>query len=181
MAGDPIDCHAVENARWADLEALFEARGGPHYCWCMAWRSKPPDKDKASLKAALHQRVNDGTPIGIIGYDGNRPVAWCSIAPRPTYRRLGGPGDHESDGAVWSIVCFFIKRDMRGKGLTESLIRAAISEAQAHGAKTIEAYPVDSNSPSYGFMGRVATFERLGFKPVGKVGKWRHAMRLALA
>ncbi|WP_136657725.1 GNAT family N-acetyltransferase [Nitratireductor sp. XY-223] len=181
MTCNQVEYLAVDNTRWTDLEALFEARGGPHYCWCMAWRRKPADKGKASLKAALRAQVSEGTPIGIIAYAEKQPVAWCSVAPRPSYRKLGGPGDHEGDGSVWSIACFFVKREFRGQGMTEGLIGAAIAEARQRGAGTIEAYPVEKDSPSYGFMGRVPAFEKAGFRHVGRAGKWRRVMRLSLS
>ena len=33
-----IEIREVDAARWSDFERLFEARGGPKYCWCMVWR-----------------------------------------------------------------------------------------------------------------------------------------------
>jgi hypothetical protein len=54
-------------------------------------------------------------PTGILGYQDGEPIGWCSVAPRPTYRPLGGPPDGDPEG-VWSIVCFFVTRRMRGRG-----------------------------------------------------------------
>jgi len=109
-------------------------------------------------------------------------MAWCSIAPRATYRRLGGADDFADDpDAVWSLVCFFVKRDYRGHGVTDQLLRAAIAHAGRRGAKIVEAYPVDPDSPSYRFMGFVRVFERAGFKNAGAAGTRRHVMRLELA
>lgn len=179
----------IDEGRWGDLAALFEARGGPHACWCMVWREKPPGLSKARgkernalLKKALRERVSAGTPIGILGYDrdADAPVAWCSVAPRSTYRALGGLDDLEGGDGVWSIVCFFVKRDYRGKGVTQRLLDAAIEYARSQRAKIIEAYPVDPDSPSYRFMGFVSVFERAGFKTVGTAGTRRHVMRLTL-
>ena len=179
----------VDESRWRDLAALFDGRDGPKNCWCMAWRKKPAglrDLDtagrKAALKEALRVRVGQGTPIGILGYHAGVPVAWCSIAPRPTYRRLGGPDDAADDpGAVWSLVCFFVKRAYRGQGLTGELVAAAVALARRKGAKIVEAYPVEPDSPSYRFMGIVGLFERAGFTKVGRAGTRRHVMRLTLS
>jgi GNAT superfamily N-acetyltransferase len=75
----------------------------------------------------------------------------------------------------------FIRRDFRGQGITRQLIKAAVDQARAHGAKIVEAYPVDPDSPSYRFMGFVPTFEKAGFKPTGqREGKRRHLMQLEL-
>ena len=88
----------VTAARWGDLEKLFESRGGPSYCWCMAWRvaSRRRHLSSAQRKAGMKTYVKDGVPVGILGYLKGTPVAWCSIAPRPTYRPLGGPDEPDA-------------------------------------------------------------------------------------
>ncbi len=128
-------------------------------------------------------RVESGIPIGILGYRDGEPVAWCSIAPRDTYRRLSPLTNSPADTlpeSVWAIACFFVLRRLRGQGLTRMLIRAALEYAHDNGAAVVEAYPVDPESPSYRFMGLVATFEAMGFSDVGMAGSRRHVMQLRL-
>lgn len=115
-------------------------------------------------------------PISVLGYRDGRPVAWCSVAPRATHRKLGGVAD--DDDGVWSITCFFVKRSLRGQKLTPRLLEAAVDHARAQGALVVEAYPVEADSPSYRFMGLVGMFERTSFERVGTAGKWRQVMRL---
>lgn len=184
---DGISFRAVDPGRWGDLERLFESRGGPKGCWCMVWRGSPEERrDKVSRKAAMARRALSGEPVGILGYEGDEPVAWCSIAPRSTYRPLGGPverGAGQDTGAppaVWSVVCFFVTRRLRGRGLMPRLLEAAVAQARERGARVVEAYPVDPDSPSYRFMGFVEAFEAAGFREVGRAGRRRHVMRLAL-
>lgn len=174
---------AVTRATWADFAALFEARGGPKNCWCMVWRSMPAkerQQSSAHRRAAMKARVDDGVPVGILGYHHGAPIAWCSIAPRETYRALGGPPADADRERVWSLACFFIKRDFRRQGLARKLIAAAVDHAARHGATMVEAYPVDPDSPSYRFMGYVDTFAAAGFRDVGSAGSRRHVMRLAV-
>src|ERR1700741_3429607 len=176
---DRMVFHEVDEERWADLEQLFEARGGPKHCWCMVWRAQGEEtkhRDGRSLKAALKHRVDDGVPIGILGYLDGAPVAWCSVAPRSTYRSLGGPEDEDGE-KVWSLVCLFIPRSLRGHGATRRLIEAAAATAKRHGATVLEAYPVDPESPSYRFMGFVPSFAKAGFDEGGRAGTRRHVMR----
>ena len=174
----------VDQSNWGDFEHLFLARGGPKSCWCMVWRATTTEAKKTdgeSRRAAIHSRVRDGVPIGLLGYLADEPVAWCSIAPRSAYRPLGGPDDFgDSPDAVWSLVCFFIRRDLRGQGASEQTLDAAIAHARRNGGKVLEAYPVDPDSPSYRFMGFTGLFERAGFKAVGRAGTRRHVMRLSL-
>jgi GNAT superfamily N-acetyltransferase len=151
-----LEFHDVNAARWGDFERLFESRGGPKNCWCMVWRASAKTTKGPDRKAAIQQYVCDDMPIGLLGYSEGEPVAWCSIAPRPTYRDLGGPNDaFERPEQVWSLVCFFIRRELRGQGLTKQVIEAAVQRAEKCGATVVEAYPVDPGSPSYRFMGYV--------------------------
>jgi GNAT superfamily N-acetyltransferase len=88
---------------------------------------------------------------------------------------LGGVDD--SDEGVWSVVCFFVPRPYRRKGLMQGMLAAAVRTARRHGAKVLEAYPVDTGSPSYRFMGFVPLFRAAGFRHVGRTGTRRHVMR----
>jgi GNAT superfamily N-acetyltransferase len=173
----------VTGERWRDFVKLFERRGGPSNCWCMIFRAEGAETrktDKASRKAAMAKRVRADVPVGLLGYLDDEPMAWCSIAPRETYRRLGGPDEPSQSGAVWSIGCFFIDRRIRGQGVMRQLLDAAIAHAKAKGTSVVEAYPVEPDSPSYRFMGFVPNFLEAGFEEVGRAGTRRHVMRLTL-
>lgn len=175
-----IEIHPVAPSRWSDFEELFESKGGPHYCWCMAWRKNELKKSlpgKQGKKACMKRRVDAGIPIGLVGYVDNRPVAWCSVAPRETYRKLGGD---ETLQDVWSVVCFFVMRQYRNRGFATALIDAALRYATENGAAYLEAYPVDPGSPSYRFMGLRPAFEARGFEYCGRAGLRRHVVRRAL-
>ncbi|NQV79625.1 MAG: GNAT family N-acetyltransferase [Alphaproteobacteria bacterium] len=172
----------VDAARWPDLERLFEGGGGPHYCWCMVWRDMPNAnrRDKTKKKAALKSRVDGGVPVGILAYDGDAPVAWCSVGPRRTVPRLSKDRDPSSDNSVWTIGCFFVQRPYRARGLTAQLIEAAATYAKESGATTIEAFPVAEDAPSYRFLGFVKHFAAAGFAETGRSGRHRHIMQRAL-
>ena len=179
---DGISFRGVDSETWDDLVRLFMARGGPKYCWCMVWRSMPAGErrgDRDAKRTALESRVSDGVPIGILGYVNGEPVAWCSIAPRETYRR-GLSGAASGGDGVWSIACFYAPRRLRGQGATRRLIAAAVEYAREGGASVVEAYPVEAGSPSYRFMGTVPSFRKAGFREIGTVGTRRHVMRLEL-
>jgi GNAT superfamily N-acetyltransferase len=181
---DRLVFREVDRSRWTDLAQLFESRGGPKACWCMVWRATPAEQKKtdgASRRAALKRRVDIGTRIGLLGYLDDEPVAWCSIAPRATYRRLGGhdyPGHDPAN--IWSVVCFFVKRGLRRQGVTARILTAAVAHARAQGATAIEAYPVEPDSPSFRFMGFIGSFKAAGFREVGRAGTRRHVMVLEL-
>lgn len=164
-----------------DFEDLFGARGGPNWCWCMAFRATSAELKDAKGPARKQQmldRINGGVPVGLIGYSSGTPVAWVSVAPKETFQK--GLGGIEDNGKVWSLTCLYINRDHRKQGLTAQLIAAAARHAKKHKAEILEAYPVDPDSPSYRHMGFVPAFKREGFTPAGREGARRHIMHLAL-
>ncbi|ESW91281.1 GNAT family N-acetyltransferase [Mesorhizobium sp. M0644] len=169
----------VTQSTRADFENLFEQPGGPKYCWCMAWRNldRREHVENDEKKRAMMTLIDAGTPVGIVAQIDGRTVGWCSIAPRETYRKLSRQQD-DSEMGIWSIVCFYVPRALRGGGLASALLDAAIDHAFAKGAKTIEAYPVDQASPSYSFMGFRDMFVARGFREIGMTGSRRHVMRL---
>jgi hypothetical protein len=171
-----IKVKPVGESNWKDFEVLFKSKGGPSYCWCMTWRMTKDElkhNNPVSRKKFIKQRVSSKTPIGLLAYVGNEAIAWCSIAPRETYQRLGGDESLEN---VWSIACFFIKKEFRDKGLIDLLVENAKKYARKNGGKYLEAYPVETDSPSYRFMGFKHTFEKADFNFVKKAGTRRHIM-----
>ena len=178
---------AVEPATWADFEHLFSSRGAPHYCWCLPYRATREEvrqRDRAALRAGMARRICRGDPVGLLAFDVDTPIAWCSIAPRPTFPRLktsnvSGAAD-ANDASVWSLTCFFVPRRLRGRGLASRLLKAAIAHARSRYAVAVEAYPVDPESPSYGYGGRRPMFAAAGFCDIGRLGKRRYVMRLDL-
>ena len=55
-----------------------------------------------------------------------------------------------------------------------------VNYAKNNGARFVEAYPVDRESPSYRFMGKTQSFREAGFNFVKKAGSRRNVMVLDL-
>ena len=176
--GPEIRFTEVTRSTRADFETLFEQPGAPKYCWCMAWRQSSREHIQNDEKKRMMMALIDaGTPVGIVAELDGKTVGWCSVAPRETYRRLSKQQDDTETG-IWSIVCFYVPRALRGGGLASALLDAAIDHAFAKGARIIEAYPVAEASPSYRFMGFRDMFASRGFHEPGMAGSRRHVMRL---
>lgn len=171
-----LEFHPIGIDNWPDFETLMESRGSPHNCWCTAWinvEKKNKIAEKTEKKTAMKRRVHGSVQVGLLVYSNNEAIGWCAVAPRESYKQLGGD---ETKPQVWSVVCFFIKRTFRGQGLSRILLQEAIKFAKANGAKFIEGYPVAPNSPSYRFMGFIPTFEKAGFEYVKNAGTRRNVM-----
>jgi ribosomal protein S18 acetylase RimI-like enzyme len=181
----------VTPKRWADLEALFNARGCsiPRGCWCMAYRRSgargplPAGMTRAKAnRADLKALVDAGRPPGLIAYWGKVPVGWVSLGPREEFAKLRRspvmkPVD---DKPVWSIVCFVVPSEHRRQGVARALLRGAIAYARTQGATLLEAYPVDKTGRARDdamWFGAKSMYDRAGFKEVARRKPTRPVVR----
>ncbi len=183
-AASDFEFQPLTSDRWPDLVKLFEHHGNPGYCWCMTWRATSAEYkqlDSTGRKRVLHNLVKTRVPIGILAYHEGEPVGWCSIAPRETYARLEKSTTLKriDDQPVWSVVCFFVRRDMRGQGLALRLLQAAVEYAASQGARIVEGYPVEPGH-SYQFMGSPAIFKAAGFREAARADNDRPIVRRIL-
>ena len=76
------------------------------------------------------------------------------------------------DLPVWSISCFFIHKENRGKHVTKQLLLNAIDYARKNGAIALEAYPKDITHATKRekdrtlYFGTTKMFEEAGFEEV---------------
>jgi GNAT superfamily N-acetyltransferase len=174
--------------RLADFETLFGPRGAVGGCWCMYWRLPGPvyEAGKGEPNRQAHRRlVEAGVVPGILAYAGDEAVGWCSFAPRADYLRLARSRNLKAvdDAPVWSIGCFFIRKDQRGRGLSLGLLCAAVETIAARGGRIIEGYPIDKAGEMpevFAWTGFMDTYRRAGFVEVARRAETRPIMRLTL-
>src|SRR3972149_4341892 len=111
---------------WPDLERLCGKHGAYGGCWCMYWRIPHKEFEKRTGEQNcrdLKKGTAGGEVPGIIGFREGEPVAWCSVAPREQFPalELSRVMRRVDDHPVWSIVCFYIPRALRGQGLLAAL------------------------------------------------------------
>lgn len=154
---------------WNDLVSLLGEDGGSDGCWCMSWRSTK-ELTGAEAKRALNALVSENKVNGIIIYSGDKPVGWTTYGPRVRFPNANKHPDFKSlDSSAFSIPCFFINEEYRGKGLSKALLDSAIIAAKEDGAEVLEAYPVKNNEPDdvkkdWAFTGSEKMFSSTGFK-----------------
>ncbi|OQX95025.1 hypothetical protein B6I21_07575 [candidate division KSB1 bacterium 4572_119] len=116
----------------------------------------------------------------------NKPVGWCSVAPREHFPALEILRilKKVDDLPVWSIVCFFIDKNLRNEGVSYQLILAALQYVQNNGGKIIEAYPIEQKKdkvvPVFAWTGIAAAFHKAGFAEVARCSETRPIMRYYL-
>ncbi len=178
----------VTPERWSDLETLFGPRGACGGCWCMYWRLRRSEFEQfkgEGNRQFLKSIVDSGEVPGLLAYHDGKPVGWVSVGPRPAFSalersRILKPVDEQP---VWSVVCFFVARAYRRKGVTIALLKAAVEYAHQRGAAILEGYPVepkDAKAPDpFVYTGLASAFLQAGFQEVLRRSETRPIMRYA--
>jgi len=178
MSTATLDIRPLTPDRLPDLASLFEQGGDPNWCWCAYFRIRGFDfskggkeRHRSAMEAATYATAEVDRAPGLVAYDGDEAVGWISIGPREDYERLAHstvlkPLD---DKPVWSIVCFVVGRQARGRGVARKLLEAGVDYAREHGARFLEAYPVEvaegKRVPAGDvYRGTLSMFEKAGFK-----------------
>lgn len=85
---------------------------------------------------------------------------------------------------VWSVVCFFVAKPFRRKGVTRKLVRAAIEYVRKQGGKILEGYPVEPKREkipdAFAYTGLASTFRKAGFVEVLRRSETRPIMRYVI-
>ena len=139
----------------------------------MAWRRPGREWEEhrgASNRRAMQRLVASDTPPGLLAFAGSEAVGWCSVAPRADFRSLETKRSLATDwdATTWSITCFFVRKDWRGKGVGDALLAGAVRFARERGARALEGYPAVPTKgalPSaFAWTGLPSMFERAGFE-----------------
>lgn len=181
--------YPLRKGNWKDFETLFGENGACGGCWCMSWLLTKKDFDAnkgAGNKRKMKTLVFDNTEPGILAYFNNKPVGWCAIAPREKYIRLEKSRvlQKVDDNPVWSVPCFFIKKEFRRKRLSTEILKAAAEFCRTKGVNILEGYPAEpyaKNIPAvFAWTGFPSSFSKAGFKEVLRRSKTRPIMRYYL-
>jgi len=168
-----IVCRELGPELWPQLEALFGKHGACGGCWCWWWRLAGVERwDDVKGEVAyerLRHAVQTGRVHGMLAFDGETPVGWCSFEPRASLPRLERSPRFRGTSAegVWFVGCFFIQRGWRHRGLAEVLLGKAIEVMEREGARAVEAVPKETRghpqADAFLFTGTYGMFEQLGF------------------
>lgn len=155
----------------------------------MVWRLSNKDFEKnkgAGNKELMKKLVKKKVELGIIVYIGDKPAAWCSVAPREQFVRLENSRVWKriDEETVWSLTCMFIREQYRRTGFSTEVIKFAVSHCRKKGVKIIEAYPVEpysDNIPAaFAWTGMPSAFLRAGFREVERRSRSKPIMRYFL-
>jgi GNAT superfamily N-acetyltransferase len=175
--GRRLSLRLLDSDDWPVVEDLFGEKGACGGCWCMWWRVPRGGKlwkevQGKKNRLAFRKLIQAGEVHAVLAFDGDEPAGWCCFGPRssfPRAERVKACARAWSEG-TWSIVCFYIPSQHRGKGIGSRLLKMATEEAFAAGAVEVEGYPVtpaEEGKPipaAFAWTGVPAMFEAAGFQ-----------------
>ena len=186
MAKKPLACHPLTPERWDEFVELFGARGAAGGCWCMWWRLTKREFDArrgTPNRRAMKAIVDAGRAPGLLAYLDDRPVGWCAVAPREEFPRLERsrilrPVDGQP---VWSVVCLYVHRSYRRRGVATGLLGAAVDHVRRQGGRIVEGYavePAGGEVPDlFAYHGPASAYRSAGFREVARRSPTRPIMR----
>ena len=190
MGAAAIEIAPVTAERWPDLERLFGPNGAYSGCWCMWNRqtNKEFEENSGAVNRGLLKDIvaSARIPPGMLAYVDGEPAGWVAVAPREEFGRLArSPVTKPVDDLpVWSITCFVIGKEHRGRGVGTALLAAAVEFARDHGATAVEGYPVEPRKDRmpdiYAWMGLSSMFRAAGFSEIARRSERRPFMRRVL-
>ena len=104
--------------------------------WRLSKREFDTQKGEGNRRA-MKAIVDSGLVPGILAYHEGQPVGWCSVAPREEFPRLERsrilkPVDKQP---VWSVVCFFVDKLHRHRGVCRTVARGGSGVRKRAGRK----------------------------------------------
>lgn len=176
---------------WSDFEEVLGKNGGARGCWCMHWRLSIAEwmegKGEGNKKAMRNLAKRKPVP-GVVVYQDDDPVAWCSLGPRDSFPRLERSPllKNIDDEPVCAIACILVHKQHRGSGLLPDILEAVCDYAGSAGYKTAEGYPIE---PAKGkkagsdtaMTGIASSFLDAGFEEIDRPRKDRPIVRRKLS
>lgn len=184
----------ASSERFADVEHALTGGGDGGSCWCQWWML--PNKDFDAITSderrdMLRRDLDAPVASALVAYIDDVPAGWVKVSARPDQPRLARTRAFQQspepfdDSSVWAITCFVVRREFRGEGVSTVLLSAAVDHARRHGARVIEAYPVDTaakkTSSNDLFHGSLSSFIAAGFTEVARPAPARPIVSLAVA
>lgn len=177
-----VTIHPASPDRFDDVERALTGGGDGGSCQCQWWTltsARFNGTSREEREGMLRDEVAAALPPGLVAYVDGQAAGWIRVGPRLSQPRLArtrefaaNSAEPWNDAAVWAVTCFSVRREHRGRGLNGKLLDAAVAFAREHGARAIEAYPLDPSAADIPvnnlFRGALSTFEHAGFEVVAR-------------
>ena len=158
---------------------------GPCYCNAQVMETEELDRMvgefgddcKGTLRRYAVRQLDEERIFGYMAFDGEVPVGWCNAGDMrryPVNRHQAVPDFARGAalGDTFSVVCFCVAPEYRGKGAASMLLERLVSDAAAQGFAAAEGYVNEKYAGEYwDHTGPAGLYERLGFTEAARQGE----------
>jgi len=173
----PLDSGTL--SLWIELFESSHCR-----CYCRYWHFEGAKNDwlarcafaeqESRAEQAASVAAGEACARGLLAIDDDAPrpraIGWMKLAPRRALTKLTSlpvyRGVLEPEGVAYSVACFLVHPENRGRGVARELLRAADDFVRGWGGSCLEAYPRRTNEPMHAeeaWLGPEALFRSCGF------------------
>ncbi len=177
-AGASYETRPLDASTWDAFAELVERNNGVYGgCWCIVHHAEYERgvSDPRTLKEEL---VRSGRAHAALVFDEDDVAqGWCQYGSREELG-LKHTREYAKDPppyARWRIVCVFVDKNHRGRGVARAGLEGALAQIAAAGGGSVEAISEvtagrDAQS-RFLFSATAELFEQFGFARVRQVGK----------
>jgi GNAT superfamily N-acetyltransferase len=167
---------------WNDFVSLMETDSQCSECWCLNHREPAGCATGKAAQEKMKILTENKKVHGLLLYKDQECIGWIAVDPMSELK--GHDCQNSGKENEWSIHCLFIKEGFRGIGISKQLIQDATQYAKENGANIISAFPIpEENRNNFPvneaeFSGRLSTYIKLGFQPVGEPSEFYQRVEL---
>ncbi|GAA0760582.1 GNAT family N-acetyltransferase [Clostridium sartagoforme] len=120
---------------------------------------------KGTIRRYAVEMLNEGRIHGYLAFDGDISIGWCNAGDMDSYSAFVPDFARQNKcGKTFSIVCFEIAPEYRGKGIATAFIERICIDAKARGYAAVEGYAKFYNDyVYYDYNGPIRLYEKVGF------------------
>ena len=182
---DTVTVGPFEPEHTERLVELFERCDNTCYCRYLhfggdkhAWQDRlanAPEQNRSEFVTRARARSSEARGAIAIAQATGRAVGWLKVSRAADVDKLyqqrlyrGLPCFDRPVPGVFTLGCFLVDPDYRGRGLSRELIRAGVALARTEGATSVEALPRGelAQSPAERWLGRPSALLAEGFRIV---------------
>jgi len=191
---DEIRIAPADAGSFDDAQHALTGGGDGASCQCQWWTITNAEFNASTREertGMLRRELQGGLPPALLASVDGEAAGWVRVGPRTAQRRIARTrmiAQHTTepleDEAVWTVSCFVVRTEHRGKGLNRRLLEEAVRFARENGARAIEAYPVDTAVGTHHanelYHGLAGVFRDAGFRETARPKPDRPIMLLEL-
>lgn len=128
---------------------------------------------KGTIRRYAVEMLNEDRIHGYLAFDEDVSIGWCNAADMDSYSAFVPDFARQNKcGKTYSVVCFEIAPEYRGKGIATAFLERICTDAKARGYAAVEGYAkLYNDHVYYDYNGPIRLYKKVGFTEVKRQDK----------